>query len=1005
MMPLFPLSRVSERWQLPVFAVAGGVALAVTAMAASAGMTAVVPQILYIPIILAVVWYRWRGLVAVAVITAAYLLILGWFAGVGSPAFSEAFARAAVMAAVAMVLAALSSSVTALARDYPGIFQHAGGGYIIVDQETLTVLDLNMTAAGMIGFTPSEVVGRSLILLFADPATGDRAAEALKDGRDLGVFEAALTMRNGGVRWVRIFSGSLPEGRLVCTLVDISRQKEDERAMKNLAGFVGESPNPVLRFNIAGEVLYTNGAAMPLTEIWEKGEGAEGRAALSRAIAEALATLGPVELECDVGEATYLFTVVPVEGEGYFNVYGKDISLIRAAEAAARQNEQRLEALLNLDRMYDAPLKEITDYALESSISMTGSEHGYFAFLDPEEQTLKMQSWSDRAMAECRVENPTTVYTLARTGLWGEPVRQRGTVIFNDYAAPSPLKKGTPPGHPAIRRFLSVPVFEGDRIVAVAGVINKAGPYDDADARQFSLLMTGLWGLVRRKQYADDLKRSESLYRTVFEAHGTATMILDADGMVTHVNSRFRHFGYDPEDVVGRSAWSSVFAGPMYDLGWQYHRMHRIEREAVPLYEGTVLDAAGRERDALVTAAMIPETDLSVVSVMDVTPLKEVERELAGRNRELSVLAEVSGITSSLLPLPERMDTVLTRVLDLMDFDCGAIYLFEGEENLGVRVSQHWPPDMERPDVIGQRVIPFEPCYSPEMPEVVPPYILENFRAYASIPLRVGDTVLGTLNMATKREHEFSPGERHFLETVGAAIGSAVQRARFSEGLEQANAEANLYLDIITHDINNANTVAAGYCSLLLPRLSGKEHLMAKKALAGIRQSIEIIMNVSTYRSLSRRKTRIEPVPLDTIILGEISRFSEFDIRYDGTAAVVMADDLLAEVFTNLIGNAGKFGGPEVTVWITVTEEDNMVAATVADNGPGIPDDQKENVFGRFVRNTARVSGKGLGLWICRMLAERYGGSISAGDRVPGRPGEGAAITVVLQKAGPGINL
>jgi len=110
-------------------------------------------------------------------------------------------------------------------------------------------------------------------------------------------------------------------------------------------------------------------------------------------------------------------------------------------------------------------------------------------------------------------------------------------------------------------------------------------------------------------------------------------------------------------------------------------------------------------------------------------------------------------------------------------------------------------------------------------------------------------------------------------------------------------------------------------------------------------------------------------------------------------------------VFTNLIGNAGKFGGPEVTVWITVTEEDNMVAATVADNGPGIPDDQKENVFGRFVRNTARVSGKGLGLWICRMLAERYGGSISAGDRVPGRPGEGAAITVVLQKAGPGINL
>jgi signal transduction histidine kinase len=90
-----------------------------------------------------------------------------------------------------------------------------------------------------------------------------------------------------------------------------------------------------------------------------------------------------------------------------------------------------------------------------------------------------------------------------------------------------------------------------------------------------------------------------------------------------------------------------------------------------------------------------------------------------------------------------------------------------------------------------------------------------------------------------------------------------------------------------------------------------------------------------------------------------------------------------------------------VTIWITVAEEGDHVTVTVADNGPGIPDDQKGNIFGRFIRNAPRVSGKGLGLWICRMLAERYGGSISAGDRVPGQWGEGAAITLVLQRAGP----
>ena len=69
----------------------------------------------------------------------------------------------------------------------------------------------------------------------------------------------------------------------------------------------------------------------------------------------------------------------------------------------------------------------------------------------------------------------------------------------------------------------------------------------------------------------------------------------------------------------------------MHNAGWQYHQIHRIEREKVPVYEGQVLDADGKVRDALVTAAMIPETDLSVVSVMDITPLRRRSGKLPSR--------------------------------------------------------------------------------------------------------------------------------------------------------------------------------------------------------------------------------------------------------------------------------------------------------------------------------------------------------------------------------------
>jgi signal transduction histidine kinase len=69
---------------------------------------------------------------------------------------------------------------------------------------------------------------------------------------------------------------------------------------------------------------------------------------------------------------------------------------------------------------------------------------------------------------------------------------------------------------------------------------------------------------------------------------------------------------------------------------------------------------------------------------------------------------------------------------------------------------------------------------------------------------------------------------------------------------------------------------------------------------------------------------------------------------------------------------------------------------TVADNGPGIPDDQKPLVFDRFQKGTTGKRGKGLGLFITRTLVEGYGGTIRADDRKDGQPG--TAIHFTLKK-------
>lgn len=177
------------------------------------------------------------------------------------------------------------------------------------------------------------------------------------------------------------------------------------------------------------------------------------------------------------------------------------------AAAALRLDEARLEALLRLEELTDAPLQELTHFALEEGIRLTESTVGYLAFLNPEETVLTMYSWSKSAMKACQIQDKPIEYVVANVGLWGEPVRLRCPVVTNDYAAPNPAKKGYPAGHIAITRHLGVPVIDNGRVVLVAGVGNKVQDYNDSDVRQMMLLMSGMWRIVQHKRAEEERAR------------------------------------------------------------------------------------------------------------------------------------------------------------------------------------------------------------------------------------------------------------------------------------------------------------------------------------------------------------------------------------------------------------------------------------------------------------------------------------------------------------------
>jgi signal transduction histidine kinase len=228
------------------------------------------------------------------------------------------------------------------------------------------------------------------------------------------------------------------------------------------------------------------------------------------------------------------------------------------------------------------------------------------------------------------------------------------------------------------------------------------------------------------------------------------------------------------------------------------------------------------------------------------------------------------------------------------------------------------------------------------------------------------------------------------------------ERRRLDEQLRQCHAETSLYLDILTHDINNINTASLNYGRILAVSAPGSRPDLLPRLVGSLEKSDEIIRNISTLRRMQETSPAPVRIRLADVIRGVIAGFPDARIEYDGTDAVVLADDMLSSVFANLIGNSikyGRHGG--LTITIQVTPGSREVGVAVADNGPGIPDSVKPLIFDRFQRGDTTVSGKGLGLFICRSLVTRYGGIIRVEDRVPGDFSQGTVFSFTLPAAQP----
>jgi PAS domain S-box-containing protein len=225
-----------------------------------------------------------------------------------------------------------------------------------------------------------------------------------------------------------------------------------------------------------------------------------------------------------------------------------------------------------------------------------------------------------------------------------------------------------------------------------------------------------------------------------------------------------------------------------------------------------------------------------------------------------------------------------------------------------------------------------------------------------------------------------------------AFVRDITTRKRADQNLRELNADLTEFAAIAAHDLRSPLTTIQMQVDLVLTQLEdGWTAAEARDWLQRIGRTADrgtaLIDDVLTYVSLGRQTPAPRPVVVDTVarevVDAQLSAAGRSATCRVEPLPVVAGDEvLLRQLLANLVGNAIKYvpadRTPDVVLDAEVRVADGRCVLRVTDNGDGFDDDERERVFEMFQRGRrgAGVPGTGIGLAICRRVAERQGGRI-----------------------------
>jgi PAS domain S-box-containing protein len=482
-------------------------------------------------------------------------------------------------------------------------------------------------------------------------------------------------------------------------------------------------------------------------------------------------------------------------------------------------------------------------------------------------------------------------------------------------------------------------------------------------------MLVSIRDITERKRVEDALRESESHYRLLADHVHDVIWTSDLDMHITYISPSVKKLrGFTPEEALAEPVSDALTPASFRAATEQNRKIREALQNGKPLPENNVLELEFRCCDGStvwtesITTLTFDGTGTvnEVVGISrDIRQRREAERALRESENKFSTIFRSSLVALTLISVKDR------RFYDVND--------------AFVRSTGY-----SRDEVIGKTPDDLELFAEPEAGDLIS-MLLQSRRLVNGIEVkfRIKNREIQTCLYSASL---IRMGEETY---VLSNIEDITARKTAEEALRQANRKLTLLSSINRHDINNQLGVLNGFVELLkskIPDPSCNNYLSRIETSSS--QIANLIQFTREYEQIGVQTPLWQDLPVLVEAAGASLEPGRITLINDLPAKVeVFADPLIAKVFSNLIDNAIRHGGPITTIRFSLAEQNGDRIVVCEDDGAGVVPFEKEQIFDLgFGKNT------GFGLALSKEILDITGIRISE----TGEPGKGARFEMVV---------